>query len=243
MNKTVLISGVTGGLGESIAERFIENGYFVIGTYARNIKKATVLKNKFGENNLKLYCIDQSMVDIVGHKIKKIINENKKIDIFIVNSGTTRDEFLFNMSYGAWKHVIDVNLISSIKLAKVIFDNMKKYKKGRIIFISSVSGVYGREGQSNYASTKGGLIGLMQLLSSQVEADEDIVINSLAPGMIDTEMINSVDRRILDNFINVCSAKRIGKPNDVAELVYLLATIQHNYLNSTLINLDGGFLK
>lgn len=239
----MLLTGITGGFGKKILDTFIKDNYFVIGTYAKNAQKAKELVGRYTSKNLEIYQMDQRNLENVSRVTQKIILDYPVIDVLILNAGITRDSFIFNMTENNWSEVIDTNLLGAIQVAKNIFPVMRRNKFGRIIIMSSVSGVYGREGQVNYSLSKGGLIGLSQLLGSMVDLNEDIIVNTLAPGMIKTEMLDMSNQKNVNQFLKACCAKRVGDTSDVAELTRFLASKSNCYSQNTLFQIDGGFMK
>lgn len=238
--KIAIVLGATGGIGESVVHKLIKDGFTVIGTYVHSANKAIKLKAKYGDS-FEIYQLDVSDESSISTFLNKI--NNKEINSFVNCSGINRDSFLFNLTEDNWNDVIEINLIGSIQINIGILKLMIKRKYGRIVNLSSVSGIYGRETQVNYSTSKGGIIGLTQLLGNYVGENEDIVCTTVAPGMIETEMVQGVSQRKLDLFLDACTAKQVGNVEHIADLVSFLVSDKNSYLQNTLINVDGGFMK
>ena len=183
-------------------------------------------------------------VDITDEKsveqsIEKIIEAEGRIDILVNNAGITRDNLILRMSLEDWKKVIDINLTGAFICSKHTVKYMVKNRSGRIINISSIVGVHGNAGQSNYSSSKAGIIGLTKTLAREL-AGRNILVNAIAPGYIETEMTEKLSDKIKEKLMEQIPAGRLGRVDDVAKTALFLASDDSNYITGTVINLDGG---
>ena len=239
-----MVTGATGAIGQVVVEQFIQNGDFVVGTYSGNLEKARELESLYNKDRAALGMKKLNITDKneMNEFISCVVEEYGRIDVLINNAGITRDQFFATMSDGEWNDVIQTNLIGTLNMSLKVLKIMKKNNFGRIVNVSSVSGVFGRETQINYSLTKGGIIGITQLLNKFV-MNYNIIINCVAPGMISTEMVKKVESKKIKSFLNYVSEKRMGEPEEIAEAVFWLASNKSAYLSSTVIHADGGFAK
>lgn len=237
MNGTVLITGISGDIGYTIAKKFFQENWTIIGTYAhdshriervrRDLKGAKIIKCDFSD-------INQAI------EVFKDFPDIYTPDVLINAAGIVSDDFFVRMDSSDWERVIDVNLISSIIVSSSVFKKMKKRGKGKIINLSSISGVYGRDTQTNYSTSKGGLIGLTQLIENLAKGHENISAITIAPGMIETDIIKQVDSKKMSLFLSSLTENRLGTPSEVANLVYSLCQSNISYINGECISIDGG---
>ena len=234
-DKKVFVSGASRGIGKSIAEYFLMNNYIVIGTSRSdsNIDK--------DYKNYHHFSLDiTSRIDIKNLH-QSLENNDLLPDILINNAGITDDKLFLKMSDENWDNVINTNLTGTFNLTKVFIKNMIKKRYGRIINISSVSGLMGNPGQVNYSSSKSALNGFTKSLAKEL-GSRNITVNSVAPGFISTDMTTFLDDNKKNEIIRDIPLKRFGKSEDVSQLVYFLASDNSSYITGQTISVDGGLL-
>ena len=239
--KIVLITGSIRGIGKYIALEFLSDGYFVIlnGTREyKNIIKELYDFKKF-EGNYEYFKFDVSNRKEVKVAVSKILEKYSRIDILINNAGITRDKSLIKLSEEDWDAVIDVNLNGVFNLCKEIVPSMKENKFGRIINMSSIIGLSGNFGQTNYAASKAGVIGFTKSLALEV-AKYGITVNSVAPGYIKTDMIKNINNNILEAIESKIPVGYMGSTKDVANVVKFLAKDESRYILGETISVNGG---
>jgi len=240
-NQKAVITGASRGIGKSIAFKLAEHGCDLF-LLSRTESTLNNVKNKIlNQFNVKVECYatDTGNPKSVKKAFSEIISKYKKIDILVNNAGITRDNILIRMSEEEWETVINTNLTGYFNCCKAVIKQMIKQKHGRIINISSIIGLNGNSGQINYAASKAGIIGLTKSLSKEV-GSRNITVNAIAPGFIQTEMTEKLDKINKEKFLNVIPLKCFGKPEDVANLVSFLASDNASYITGQTINIDGG---
>jgi 3-oxoacyl-[acyl-carrier protein] reductase len=235
MNNIVFITGASRGIGLAIANLFNKNGYDVIGS-ARNHFEF----NPVNKDSLML----PVQLDITNREsISKFIKDLKEKDltpnIIINNAGITSDQLFMRMSDDSWDSVINTNLTGVFNISKAFMKNLIKAKSGRIINISSVSGLMGNPGQVNYSSAKAALGGFTKSLAKEV-GSRNITVNSIAPGFIDTDMTSDFTDDAIDTIIKDIPLQKFGHVDDVASLALFLASDKASYITGQTISVDGG---
>ena len=233
--ENVFISGASRGIGKDIALLFANNGYKVIGTSRSDFSIDNNLDNFIP---LKLDITSRNDIKDCFDYLK---SENLLPNILINNAGITADQIFMRMKDEDWDNVIETNLTGTFNLSKIFIKNMIKNKSGRIINISSVSGLMGNPGQVNYASSKAALTGFTKSLAKEV-GSRNITVNSVAPGYIDTDMTSFLDNDAKETIINNIPLGRIGVTSDISELVMFLASDEASYITGQTISVDGGLL-
>ena len=233
--ENVFISGASRGIGKDIALLFATNGYKVIGTSRSDFSIDDNLDNFIP---LKLDITSRNDIKDCFDYLK---SENLLPNILINNAGITADQIFMRMKDEDWDNVIETNLTGTFNLSKIFIKNMIKNKSGRIINISSVSGLMGNPGQVNYASSKAALTGFTKSLAKEV-GSRNITVNSVAPGYIDTDMTSFLDNDAKEKIINNIPLGRIGVTSDISELVMFLASDEASYITGQTISVDGGLL-
>ena len=233
--ENVFISGASRGIGKDIALLFANNGYKVIGTSRSDFSIDDNLDNFIP---LKLDITSRNDIKDCFDYLK---SENLLPNILINNAGITADQIFMRMKDKDWDNVIETNLTGTFNLSKIFIKNMIKNKSGRIINISSVSGLMGNPGQVNYASSKAALTGFTKSLAKEV-GSRNITVNSVAPGYIDTDMTSFLDNDAKEKIINNIPLGRIGVTSDISELVMFLASDEASYITGQTISVDGGLL-
>jgi len=240
-NKTVIITGASTGIGAELVKTFAKYGSNVI-LLSRSLDKMNSLISNIKSNEkqiLKAYKIDISNEESVKTIFEEINSSYEKIDILINNAGITSDNLLMTMKTNQWTDVINTNLNGCFFCCRAISKKMIKQKSGKIINISSIIGEVGNKGQSNYAASKAGIIGLTKSLAKEL-ASRKINVNAINPGYIDTDMTKDLKNK--NDFLNNIPLKRFGNCNDVSEVACFLASDKSNYITGQVINVDGGLI-
>ena len=243
MNKVVLITGATRGIGKQIALTFAQNGFDVAINYRKENDDLKSIKTEIEKNNVKCLAVqgDVSSFEDCERFVKEIIEEYGKIDVLVNNAGITKDTLLMRMKKEDFESVIDVNLVGTFNVTKNVISYMMKARSGRIINISSVVGVSGNAGQTNYSASKAGIIGFTKSLAKEV-ASRGILVNAVAPGFIETKMTDVLKDEIKDEIAKSIPLRRMGNSQDVANVVKFLAGEESSYITGQVINVDGGML-
>jgi 3-oxoacyl-[acyl-carrier protein] reductase len=239
-NKIAIVTGASQGIGKTIAELFSKSGAHVV-CIARNEEKIKNLANtisKSGHSASYNPC-DISDGDLFQNTIKSVINDYGKIDILINNAGITRDSLVLRMKNNQWDDVLNTNLKGAFYATKSVLRSMMKNKYGRIINITSIVGLQGNSGQSNYSASKAGLIGFSQSVAKEV-ASRGITINCIAPGWIETEMTNNLSQDIKSEIIKNIPIGKTGTTEDIAYTALFLASKESKYITGQTITVDGG---
>jgi 3-oxoacyl-[acyl-carrier protein] reductase len=231
--KVVLISGASRGIGAAIAMHLASLGYKVIGTARSEFKF-----DKPSDNLIPLK-LDITCRESIKNCAAKLKEQNLLPDILINNAGITSDQLFLRMKDDEWDSVLATNLTGTFNLTKAFIKNMIKNRYGRIINISSISGLMGNPGQVNYSSAKAGLSGFTKSLAKEV-GSRNITVNSVAPGFIETDMTSFLDEDSKNTIIKDIPLNRLGSPEDVSELVAFLAGDESQYITGQTISIDGG---
>ncbi|MBO5452765.1 MAG: 3-oxoacyl-[acyl-carrier-protein] reductase [Clostridia bacterium] len=237
--KTALVTGASRGIGAAIAEKYAENGVNVAIIYNGSEEKAKAVCDKavsFGVN-AKIYKCNVAEFNECKETVAAVINDLGSIDILVNNAGVTRDNLLAVMDEAEFDDVIDTNLKGSFNMIKACSRNFIKKKYGKIINISSVSGLRGQAGQSNYSASKAGIVGLTKAVAKELGA-KNICCNAIAPGFITTDMTKDLNAE--EDFLKMIPLKKLGKPEDVASLSVFLADDISDYITGEVIRIDGG---
>ena len=243
MNKVAFITGGTRGIGKQIAITLANEGYDIAINYRQENKELEETRNEIKKNNVKCLAVKGNIAKFEDTKsmATKIIEEFGKIDILVNNAGITKDMLLMRMKPEDFKNVIDVNLIGTFNVTKNVIPYMMKKREGKIINISSVVGISGNAGQTNYSSSKAGIIGFTKSLAKEV-GSRNILVNAVAPGFIKTQMTDILKEEVKHEISNKIPLKRMGTPKDVANVVKFLASEDSSYITGQVINIDGGML-
>jgi len=238
--RTVLVTGGSRGIGKAISITLGKNYHIVVG-YVNSEEKAAevvseIIENGGSANNIEIDISSKKSVDKAFTTIEETYGS---VDILINNAGITKDNILPRMKEDEWTDVIQTNLTGSFYTAQRATKQMIKNKWGRIVFISSVVGISGNQGQANYAASKAGLIGLSKSISKEL-GSRNITSNVVAPGYIETDMTSFLDDENKENIIEQLSIKRIGKPEDISNVVAFLCNDESEYITGQVIPVDGG---
>ena len=236
-NKNFIVTGASGGIGNSITEKLHEQGANVLATGTR-IEKLEELAKKF--NGIKTLKFDISQHE----KIEEFINEaTEKLGGSLVgiinNAGITKDNLTIRMSLEEWTKVIDINLTSTFLMCKYSIKKMLKNKSGKIVNITSVVGHTGNVGQANYTASKAGIVAMSKSLAIEY-AKKNININCISPGFISTAMTDQIDEKYKEAIIAKIPSNKLGKPEDIANAVIFLSSDQSDYINGETIHVNGG---
>jgi len=236
-DKKIIVTGASGGIGNSIIKNLYENGAKILASGTR-IEKLDKLKSNF--SNIKILKFDISQSEKIEEFIENASNElGGSLDCLINNAGITQDNLAIRMSLDEWKKVIDINLTSTFLLSKFAIKKMLKNKSGKIINITSVVGHTGNLGQANYTASKAGIIAMSKSLAIEY-AKKNINVNCISPGFIKTAMTEKIDEKFKDIIISKIPSGRLGEPDDVANAVLFLASNQSNYINGETLHVNGG---
>lgn len=237
--KTVLITGASRGIGRAILQSF-SNDYFIVGTGTSEKSVQSILEN-LNSLNLEGNSFILDLGDRTSIKELTSLLDSKEIypDILINNAGITRDNIMLRMKEDEWDNVIDVHLNGQYLLIKSFIKKMVKNRWGRIINISSTSAVLGNKGQANYAAAKAGIEAMSRSLAREL-GSRNINVNCVAPGFIETDMTKEISEGNEDFLSSQIPLGRLGKPNEIAEVVCFLASEQANYITGQTIHVNGG---
>lgn len=237
--KTALVTGASRGIGRAIALRLAEDGANVAVIYAGSADKAEAVVNEITALgvNAKAYRCNVADSDAVNETVKAVTNDLGKIDILVNNAGITRDGLMLRMKDEDFDAVLDTNLKGAFNMIRACYSGFIRKKSGRIINISSVSGIMGNAGQANYSASKAGVIGLTKSVAREL-ASRGITCNAVAPGFIQTDMTENLG----DNnpLLNSIPLGRMGKPEDIAAAVAFLASDSAAYITGEVLKVDGG---
>ena len=243
MGKVALITGATRGIGKQIALCLAGEGYDIALNYRSENDELETTKCEIEKLGVKVLPVqgDVSNYEDCERFVKEIIDQFGKIDVLVNNAGITKDMLLMRMKKEDFEQVIDVNLVGTFNVTKNVINYMLKAKSGRIINISSVVGVSGNAGQTNYSASKAGIIGFSKSLAKEV-ASRNILVNCVAPGFIQTDMTNVLKDEVKEEIAKAIPLKRMGTAEDVARVVKFLASEDSSYVTGQVVHVDGGML-
>jgi len=234
--KTVLITGGTRGIGAVTAKAFLEKGYRVVSNYVHDDVAAQWFRN---ETSIPIYKWDVADPNACMAGVRKILDEIGAIDVLVNNAGITRDHTLQKMTIEEWKAVIDTDLSSCFYMCRTVIDSMKMKGFGRIINLSSIVGVTGQFGQTNYSAAKAGVIGLTKSLALET-ASKGITVNAIEPGFIKTEMLITIPEETLKAIVERIPIKRLGHPEEIARAILFLADEESGFITGETLAVNGG---
>ena len=236
-NKNIIITGASGGIGNSIVKKLYECGANILASGTKT-EKLERLKSNF--ENIKILKFDISESEKIENFIDNATNElGGNLDCLVNNAGITKDNLAIRMNLEEWKNVIDINLTSTFLCSKYGIKKMLKNKSGKIINITSVVGHTGNLGQSNYTASKAGIIAMSKSLAIEY-AKKNININCISPGFIQTAMTEKVDEKFKEIILSKIPSARLGQPEDIANAVLFLASNQSDYINGETLHINGG---
>lgn len=243
MNKVAFITGATRGIGRQIALTLAKEGFDIAINYRKENEDLIEIKTMVEDQKVKCFTVqgDVSSFEDSERMVKDIIEEFNHIDILVNNAGITKDMLLMRMKKEDFESVIGVNLVGTFNITKNVIPYMMKNRSGRIINVSSVVGISGNAGQTNYSASKAGIIGFTKSLAKEV-GSRNILVNAVAPGFIETQMTDVLKEEVKEEISKTIPLKRMGTVEDVANVVKFLASKDSSYITGQVINIDGGML-
>ena len=241
--KVAIVTGASRGIGRSVAIALAKAGAKVVINYAGNVVAAEEVKNiiEAAGGNAMLMQADVASDEAVAAMVKQTMDTFGSIDILVNNAGITRDGLLMRMKESDWDAVMNTNLKGVFMCTKAVSRVMMKQKTGKIINMTSVVGIMGNAGQSNYAAAKAGVIGFTKSMAKEL-ASRGITVNAIAPGFINTDMTAILSDEVKDTLATKIPVGRLGSPEDVAAAVLFLASDSANYITGQTLNVDGGMV-
>ena len=242
-NRTALITGASRGIGKGIAIEFAKQGANVAFTFNASVEAAKELEKELESYGIKAkgYQSNAAKFDAAQELVGEVLKEFGSLEILINNAGITKDNLLMRISEEDFDKVIEVNLKSVCNLTKAVIRPMMKQRQGSIINMSSVVGVKGNAGQTNYAASKAGILGFTKSVALEL-GSRNIRCNAIAPGFIETEMTANLDPKAVEEWRKAIPLKRGGSPEDVANACIFLASDLSAYITGQTLNVDGGML-
>jgi 3-oxoacyl-[acyl-carrier protein] reductase len=239
--KVAIITGATRGIGRGVAEKFAQNGADIAFTYVSSDEKAKALETELSNYGVKVKAYKFNVAEYAAAEsfINDVAKEFGHIDAIVNNAGITKDGLLMRMSEENWDDVMNINLKSVFNITKCALKTLLKQRSGSIINMSSVVGIEGNAGQSNYAASKAGVIGFTKSIAQEI-GSRNIRCNAICPGFIETEMTAELDEDIMKGWIDDIPMKRAGTPEDVANAAIFLASDLSTYVSGQTLNVCGG---
>ena len=243
MGKVAFVTGGTRGIGKQIAITLAEAGFDIALNYRKENEDLVDTQNKIKEKGAQVLavCGDVTSFEDAERMVKEIIEKFGQIDVLVNNAGITKDNLIVRMKQEDFDDVINVNLKGTFNVTKNVVPYMMKKREGRIINISSVVGISGNAGQSNYSASKAGIIGFTKSLAKEL-GSRNILVNAVAPGFIETQMTDVLKDEIKEEIKKNIPLKRMGTTEDVAKVVKFLSSDDSSYITGQVINIDGGML-
>ena len=243
MDKCALITGATRGIGKQIAITLAKQGYNFALNYRKENEELENTKKEIEKIGVQILAVkgDVANFEDCENFVKQVIERFGQIDVLVNNAGITKDMLLMRMKKEDFEQVIDTNLVGTFNVTKNVVPYMMKARSGRIINISSVVGISGNAGQTNYSASKAGIIGFTKSLAKEI-ASRNILVNAVAPGFIETNMTDVLKDDVKQEIAKNIPLKRMGTTQDVANVVKFLASDDSSYITGQVINVDGGML-
>lgn len=243
MDKCALITGATRGIGKQIAITLAKQGYNIALNYRKENEELENTKKEIEKIGVQILAVkgDVANFEDCENFVKQVIERFGQIDVLVNNAGITKDMLLMRMKKEDFEQVIDTNLVGTFDVTKNVVPYMMKARSGRIINISSVVGISGNAGQTNYSASKAGIIGFTKSLAKEI-ASRNILVNAVAPGFIETNMTDVLKDDVKQEIAKNIPLKRMGTTQDVANVVKFLASDDSSYITGQVINVDGGML-
>lgn len=243
MDKCALITGATRGIGKQIAITLAKQGYNIALNYRKENEELENTKKEIEKIGVQILAVkgDVANFEDCENFVKQVIERFGQIDVLVNNAGITKDMLLMRMKKEDFEQVIDTNLVGTFNVTKNVVPYMMKARSGRIINISSVVGISGNAGQTNYSASKAGIIGFTKSLAKEI-ASRNILVNAVAPGFIETNMTDVLKDDVKQEIAKNIPLKRMGTAQDVANVVKFLTSDDSSYITGQVINVDGGML-
>lgn len=243
MDKCALITGATRGIGKQIAITLAKQGYNIALNYRKENEELENTKKEIEKIGVQILAVkgDVANFEDCENFVKQVIERFGQIDVLVNNAGITKDMLLMRMKKEDFEQVIDTNLVGTFNVTKNVVPYMMKARSGRIINISSVVGISGNAGQTNYSASKAGIIGFTKSLAKEI-ASRNILVNAVAPGFIETNMTDVLKDDVKQEIAKNIPLKRMGTTQDVANVVKFLVSDDSSYITGQVINVDGGML-
>lgn len=239
--KVAFITGGSRGIGKEIARKFAENGYNIVVNYVSDKTDVAKLQNELSQNgNVEILCVKGDVTDFskCEEMVRSVVEKFGRIDVLVNNAGITKDNLLMRMKEEDFDRVIDVNLKGTFNMTKNVISYMMKQRNGRIVNISSVVGVSGNAGQTNYAASKAGIIGFTKSVAKEL-ASRNILANAVAPGFIETDMTDVLSDTVKESINSQIPLRKMGNAKEVANAVYFLGAEENTYITGQVLNVDG----
>ncbi|MGE5680971.1 MAG: 3-oxoacyl-ACP reductase FabG [Bacillota bacterium] len=239
-NKVVIVTGGAQGIGKAAVLKFATEGAKCV-IWDVNTEKGNALVEELKEKGTEAMFIkvDVTSPESTDNAAKEVLGNFGRIDVLINNAGITRDASLMKMTFEQWKQVIDVNLSGVFNCTKAVTPSMVENKSGKIINTSSVVGLYGNFGQTNYVATKSGVIGMTKVWAREL-GRKGVNVNAVAPGFIATEMVEAMPEKVLEGMREKTPMGRLGSPEDIANAYLFLASDEACFINGAVLSVDGG---
>ena len=239
--KVALITGGSRGIGKEIAKKFASNNYNLVINYVSDNTDLEALKEEFKNTQVLFIKTDVTNYESCENMVNEAIKEFGRIDVLVNNAGITKDTLLMRMKEEDFDKVIDINLKGTFNMTKIVTPFMMKQRYGKIVNISSIVGVIGNAGQSNYAASKAGIIGFTKSVAREF-ASRNILANCVAPGFIKTDMTDVLSDAVKESIHAQIPLKKMGEAIEVAKAVYFLASEENTYITGQVLNVDGGMV-
>ncbi|MFB0972485.1 MAG: 3-oxoacyl-[acyl-carrier-protein] reductase [Tissierellia bacterium] len=239
--KTALVTGAGRGIGKEIAKKLAQEGFNIALNYRSDESAAKIVKEELENLGVDVLLVqgDVSKMEDCERIFEEAVSQFGKIEVLVNNAGITRDKLILRMTEEDFDDVIDANLKSAFMMMKVLAKHMSKNRYGKIVNISSIVGITGNAGQINYAASKAGMIGMTKSLAKEL-GSRGVCVNAVAPGFIKSDMTDKLPEDIIKKYEEAIALKRLGSPEDVANLVAFLASDEANYITGQVISVDGG---
>lgn len=241
MKRVALITGGSRGIGKEIAKKFASNNYNLVINYVSDNTDLESLKKEFENTKVLFVKADVTNYESCENMVNEAIKKFGRIDVLVNNAGITKDNLLMRMKEEDFDKVININLKGTFNMTKIVTPYMMKQRYGKIVSISSVVGVTGNAGQSNYAASKAGIIGFTKSIAREL-ASRNILANCIAPGFIKTDMTDVLSDAVKESIHAQIPLKKMGEPQEVANAVYFLASEENSYITGQVLNVDGGMV-
>lgn len=242
-NKIALVTGGSRGIGRAIVVALAQESCHVAFTYKSASAAAEEVVKEVEAKGCKALAIqsDAKVLQEAVNVVDKVVQEFKRLDILVNNAGITKDNLLLRMSEQDWDEVIDTNLKSAFNFSKAACKQMMSQREGKMINISSIAGVVGNPGQTNYAAAKAGMLGMTKTLAKEL-ASRNIQVNAIAPGFVETDMTHKLTPQQKEALLTIIPMKRVARPDEIASVVVFLASPASNYMTGQVLCVDGGLV-